>query len=113
MRTRPSYLIRDSELKGFVLVVTPRWREVLRDRLSRRLRAGLAETAADDRQTRSPWTPETARSEARRLLVEVAAGRDPAAARQEERKALTFGQLIDLYLAEGAGYKKPSTLKRP
>jgi integrase len=59
----------------------------------------------------SPWTPEMARAEAKRLLAEVAAGRDPATARQEDRKALTFGELIDLYLAEGAGHKKPSTLK--
>jgi integrase len=59
----------------------------------------------------SPWTPETARSEAKRLLAEVAAGRDPAAIRQEDRKALTFSELIDLYLADGACHKKPSTLK--
>ena len=59
----------------------------------------------------SPWTPETARTEAKRLLAEIAAGRDPATARQLERDALTFGELIDLYLAEGAGHKKASTLK--
>jgi integrase len=59
----------------------------------------------------SPWTPETARVEAKRLLGEVAAGRDPALARQEDRRALNFGQLIDLYLAEGVSHKKPSTLK--
>jgi integrase len=59
----------------------------------------------------SPWTPETARTEAKRLLAEVAAGRDPAAARQQERNALTFGELIDLYLAEGGDHKKASTLK--
>ena len=59
----------------------------------------------------SPWTPEAARVEAKRLLAEVAAGRDPATARQQERDALTFGELIDLYLAEGASHKKASTLK--
>jgi integrase len=59
----------------------------------------------------SPWTPETARIEAKRLLAEVAAGRDPATARQQERDALNFAELIDLYLAEGAGHKKASTLK--
>jgi integrase len=59
----------------------------------------------------SPWTPDTARTEAKRLLAEVAAGRDPEAIRKEDRKALTFGELIDLYLVEGAGHKKPSTLK--
>ena len=59
----------------------------------------------------SPWTPETARAEARRLLGEVAGGRDPARARQEERKALIFGELVELYLNEGVAHKKISTLK--
>jgi integrase len=59
----------------------------------------------------SPWTPETARAEAKRLLAEVAAGRDPAAAREADRHAITFGELIDLYLAEGVSHKKPSTLR--
>jgi hypothetical protein len=59
----------------------------------------------------SPWTPEAARIEAKRLLAEVAAGRDPATVRQQERDALSFGELVDLYLAEGAGHKKASTLK--
>src|SRR3954467_10474011 len=58
----------------------------------------------------SPWTPITARAEAKRLLGEVAAGRDPARDRKEDRGALTFSQLIDLYLAEGTSHKKPSTL---
>jgi integrase len=52
-----------------------------------------------------------ARAEAKRLLAEVAAGRDPAVARQADRKALRFGELIDLYLGEGVAHKKPSTLK--
>ena len=59
----------------------------------------------------SPWTPETARGEAKRLLGEVAVGRDPAKARQADRKALTFNELIDLYLAEGVSHKKASTLR--
>jgi hypothetical protein len=59
----------------------------------------------------SPWTPETARAAAKRLLAEVAAGCDPAAARQEDRKSLAFNELIDLYLAEGVAHKKPSTLR--
>ena len=59
----------------------------------------------------SPWTPEMARVEAKRLLAEVASGRDPASERQDERNALSFGELIDLYLAEGASHKKLSTIK--
>jgi integrase len=59
----------------------------------------------------SPWTPEMARAEAKRLLAEVAAGRDPATARHEAREAANFGELVDLYLAEGTTHKKGSTLK--
>ena len=59
----------------------------------------------------SPWTPDLARTEAKRLLGLIASGEDPAEHRATERKALTLAELCDLYLAEGATHKKPSTLK--
>jgi len=59
----------------------------------------------------SPWTPQTARVEAKRLLGLVASGEDPAQARSAERRAMSLAELNDLYLAEGATHKKPSTLK--
>jgi integrase len=59
----------------------------------------------------SPWTPDAARSEVKRLLGLVAAGQDPQAARHEARNMLTVAELCDLYLAEGASHKKQSTLK--
>ena len=59
----------------------------------------------------SPWTPDMARTEAKRLLGLIASGEDPAERRAIERKALTLAELCDLYLAEGATHKKPSTLK--
>ena len=67
----------------------------------------------------SPWTPETARLEAVRLLGEVAKGGDPAADKQNQRRADTVAQLCDLYLADAeAGRllgrsgkpKKPGTI---
>jgi integrase len=67
----------------------------------------------------APWTPETARQEARRILGEVATGADPAAERRSARKATTVSELCSLYLADAeAGRlltrrkaaKKPSTL---
>jgi integrase len=48
----------------------------------------------------SPWTPETARAEATRLLGEVAAGLDPAQDKQERRHALTMNELFARYLDE-------------
>ncbi len=46
----------------------------------------------------TPWTPDTARAEARRLLVEVVGGGDPARQKQDSRKAATVAELCDQYL---------------
>ena len=48
----------------------------------------------------SPWTPETAREEAKRILGDVVEGADPAADKQAKRKAATVSELCDLYLAD-------------
>ncbi len=67
----------------------------------------------------APWTPDTARTEARRLLGEVAKGADPALQKQDARKAETIADLCDAYLEAAAagrvltrrkGAKKASTL---
>jgi integrase len=106
-----TFLVRDTEVKGFVMVVTPAGAKSY----AIDYRAGSGRGSPKRRLTigkhGSPWTPEMARTEAKRLLAEVAAGRDPATARQKDRKALNFGDLIALYLAEGVSYKKASTLK--
>lgn len=46
-------------------------------------------------------TPDEARQRARRALLSVSDGADPSAARREQRKDLTIGELVDLYLKEG------------
>lgn len=48
----------------------------------------------------SPWTAETARKEARRLLGQIADGQDPVETKAIERADLTVSQLCDLYLAQ-------------
>ena len=58
----------------------------------------------------APWTPETARREAQRLLGIVAAGDDPAEARDAAKADLTVSEMCDLYVAEGCTLKKPSTI---
>ena len=108
---RANYLVRDTEVKGFVVVVTPAGAKSY----AVDYRAGWGRGSPKRRVTigkhGSPWTPEMARAEAKCLLFEVAAGRDPATARREDRRALSFGDLIDLYLTEGVSHKKASTLK--
>ena len=67
----------------------------------------------------APWTPDTARNEARRVLGRVASGEDPAAQKAEVRRAITVADLCDAYLADaaagrqltkGGAVKKASTL---
>ena len=50
----------------------------------------------------SPWTPQTARVEAKRLSGLVAAVGDLAETRATERSAITTAELCDLYLVEGS-----------
>src|SRR6516165_8763659 len=66
----------------------------------------------------APWTPESAREEAQRLLGDVANKADPAAEKRTARNAQTICQLCDLYLEEAAAGrtrrrapKKASTLE--
>jgi integrase len=98
--------IWDTELKGFGLKVTPANNRVyiLQYRMSgptRRYTIG---------RHGSPWTPDSARHEATRLLGLIAAGNDPAASKADDKIAPTVAQLCDLYLVEGAATKKASTL---
>ncbi len=48
----------------------------------------------------SPWTPDTAREAAKRILGHVVDGADPAAEKQAKRKATSVVELCDLYLAD-------------
>ena len=58
----------------------------------------------------SPWTAETARCEALRLLGLRAAGKDPARDRDHEKGALIIAELTDRFLAEHVACRcKPRT----
>src|SRR5512142_104067 len=48
----------------------------------------------------APWTPDSAREEARRLLGDIVKGGDPANDKREAREATTVAVLCDLYLAD-------------
>ncbi len=97
----------DSELRGFGVRAKP---SGVRSYLiqyrnqhgrSRRLTIG----------THGRLTAEEARSEARRLLADVARGRDPAADRKSLRNAPTLAEFAERYMTEYApGKKKPGTL---
>jgi integrase len=48
----------------------------------------------------APWTPDTARAKARKLLAEIADGGDPVATKVAARTALTVSDLCDQYLED-------------
>ena len=54
----------------------------------------------------SPWTPDTARTEAKRLLGQVAGGADPAAVKTERRKAETVADIADKFMEEHVEAKR-------
>ncbi|WP_394761982.1 tyrosine-type recombinase/integrase [Phenylobacterium sp.] len=67
----------------------------------------------------SPWTPDTAREAAKRILGQVVDGADPAADKHAKRRAASVAELCDLYIADAeAGRlltrrkaaKKPATI---
>ncbi|HTR15810.1 MAG TPA: Arm DNA-binding domain-containing protein, partial [Acetobacteraceae bacterium] len=60
----------------------------------------------------APWTPETAREEARRILGDVTQGRDPAADKQARRTAVTVAELCDAYMAEAEAGRLLTRMKR-
>ena len=61
----------------------------------------------------APWTPETARKEALRILGLVAAGGDPAAEKREERHAETVAELCDLYMEAATSGRLLTRRRRP
>ena len=93
--------IRDEELSGFALRVTPGSKSfILEKRIHGRGR----------RYTIGPYGPltvEQARKQAQELIADISRGLDPTGIRQAQRDEFTFGQLKDLYL-ERHGIRKRS-----
>ena len=99
----------DPELRGFGLKVTPAGSRIY-----------ILQYRCDGRRLRrytigrhgSPWTPEQARQEAKRLLGMIADGVDPADHRTHRKGAPSMAELAKRFLAEHVEYKtKPRTGK--
>jgi integrase len=61
----------------------------------------------------APWTPETARREAKRVLGSVANGADPAEAKKAKRHAESVSELCDLYFADAKAGRVLTRRKKP
>jgi integrase len=99
------YFVWDNDLPGFGLRVFPSGKksylvQYRTHRRTRRYTIGL----------HGPFTPDKARDEAMALLAKIAKGGDPAAEKAEIQKDISIADLCDLYLEEGCGTKKESTI---
>src|ERR1700674_2968801 len=61
----------------------------------------------------SPWTPDTAREAAKRILGHVVEGADPAAEKHAKRKAASVAEWCDLYIADAEAGRLLTRRKAP
>ncbi|MCP4101202.1 MAG: integrase arm-type DNA-binding domain-containing protein, partial [Lentisphaerae bacterium] len=104
------YFLWDGDLKGFGIKIAKGGRKTY----VCKYRVGSGRSAPTRRMTigahGSPWTVDQARIEARKILGRVANGEDPAKEKQDTKKQITVAELCDLYLEQGTGTKKASTI---
>ena len=98
------YFVWDNDLPGYGLRVFPSGRksylvQYRHEGRTRRYTIGL----------HGPVTPEKARNKAMTLLGDIGEGADPSGDKASN-KDITISQLCDLYLAEGCGKKRSSTI---
>jgi integrase/predicted DNA-binding transcriptional regulator AlpA len=96
----------DSEVLGFGVKISPAGRRsyVLQYRFGGRARRFTIGAHG------SPWTPDTARDQAKILMGQISAGEDPQEAKLGARREMTVAELCDLYLAEGLATRKSTSI---
>jgi integrase len=108
---RPGETLSDTELAGFEVRARARTKTY---RI--RYRVGRGRAAPQRPYTigrhGSPWTPETARKEAMKLLGQVAQGKDPAGTKAAEKAAPTVTELAEQFMTEHAEAKRKARTAR-
>jgi integrase len=91
----------DTDLKGFLLRIYPSGRKVY----AVKCRVGRVQRIYTIGEHGSPWSPDEARRAALEALQKARHGEDPSADKKAAKAALSVGQLIDRYLADGPATK--------
>jgi len=102
---KKDYIVWDNDLPGFGLRVFPSGKksylvQYRHEGRTRRFTIGL----------HGPYTPDKARKRAMGLLGDIGDGADPSGDKAKAHKDMTVSQLCDLYLTDGCGTKKDSTI---
>ena len=98
--TTGQLFLRDGELKGFALRVTPGSKSFILERaIHGRVRRVTLGRYGD-------LTVDQARDLAKKKIGEIADGKDPAEQRRQQRRAITWGDLERLYLERHGPQKK-------
>lgn len=108
--TSKDQFLWDAEVKGFGLKVTPGGSKTYIFQYRYPAGSGGSTRRITIGKHGSPWTPDTARGEARTLAFRVAQGEDPRAEKLKQKAMPTVAQFCDTYLLHGLGTKKQSTI---
>ncbi|MGB9142938.1 MAG: integrase arm-type DNA-binding domain-containing protein, partial [Aestuariivirga sp.] len=106
------YILWDSEVKGFGLRIEPTGNKsfIVRYRSGGGGRSAPLMQMRIGGQPRTVLSADDARKLARRILNEVAHGKNPAGERADKRRERTLGDVLDEYLAKHVARKyKPTT----
>ena len=106
-RLLPGQIIRDTDLAGFGVrrqLGVPTY--FLQKRIGRKVRWLTIGRAG------APWTPETARKEAYRLLGQIVGGEEPRMKRQDLADRPTLTEAAQRFIAEHGLRLKPSSLEK-
>jgi integrase len=107
--SKDSYLW-DDELSGFALKITPAGRKIYL--VQYRLGGRKGRTRRVTIGQHGELTPTAARTEAKRLLGEVAVGRDPASGRDKAKADKTLAAVLDQFMAEHVRAKRKASTAR-
>ena len=115
LQTRPKptstdIYLWDADLSGFGLKITPAGRKVYL--IQYRLGGRRGRTRRITIGHHGELTPITARMEAKRLLGQVALGRDPASDRDKARADKSLGAVLDQFLTEHVKPKRKASTAR-
>lgn len=104
----------DTEIRGFGVRVSGQTKSYVVSYRPKPGGKGMPKRWYKIGQHGSPWTPETARTEARRILALVAEGKDPALERRQERQeeGKTVAELIPAFLKSKAKLRSRDEMRR-